>query len=207
MKSVSSIHLAERKMGIFKTKTTNGGKTSNWNLIDWNEVTRQVCELQTRIVKAMKQEDWKQVRSLQRLLTHSTAAKLLAVRQVTSNHGKRTPGVDGVVWNTPQAKYAAAETLTPKGYGAKPLRRVFIPKGGGKYRPLGIPTMFDRAMQALYKLALEPLAEYLADPNSYGFRTYRSVADAIAQCFIILGRRGSAEFILEADIAGCFDPA
>jgi RNA-directed DNA polymerase len=98
MKSVSSIYLAERKMGIFKTKTTTGGKTSNWNIIDWNEVTRQVCELQTRIVKAMKQEDWKKVRSLQRLLTHSTAAKLLAVRQVTSNHGKRTPGVDGVVW-------------------------------------------------------------------------------------------------------------
>jgi len=193
-------------MGIFNvSKTTNGGKTSNWNLIDWNEVTRQVCDLQTRIVKAMQKEDWKLVRSLQRLLTHSTAGKLLAVRQVTSNRGKRTPGVDGVVWNTPQAKYAAAESLTPKEYTAKPLRRVFIPKGGGKYRPLGIPTMFDRAVQALYKLALDPLAEYVADPNSYGFRKYRSVADAIAQCFIILGRTGSAQFILEADIAGCFD--
>jgi RNA-directed DNA polymerase len=192
-------------MGLFKEKTTNGGKTSNWNLIDWNEVTRQVCDLQTRIVKAMKREDWKQVRSLQRLLTHSTAGKLLAVRQVTSNRGKRTPGVDGIRWNTPQAKYAAAETLSPKGYHAKPLRRVFIPKGHGKFRPLGIPTMFDRAMQALYKLALDPLAEYLADPNSYGFRKYRSVADAIAHCFTILARKGSAGWILEGDITSCFD--
>jgi len=193
-------------MGLFKEpKTTNGGKTSNWNLINWNEVTRQVCDQQTRIVKAMKKGDWKRVRSLQRLLTHSTAAKLLAVRQVTSNRGKRTPGVDGIIWNTPQAKYAAAESLTPKRYTAKPLRRVFIPKGGGKYRPLGIPTMFDRAVQALYKLALDPLAEYLADPNSYGFRKYRSVADAIAHCFIILSRKGSAQWILEGDIASCFD--
>ena len=191
-------------MALFNEKS-NGGKTSNWNLIDWHEVTRQVCALQTRLVKAMKQEDWKQVRSLQRLLTHSTAAKLLAVRQVTSNRGKRTPGVDGMLWNTPQAKWAAADTLTSKGYHAKPLRRVFIPKGHGKFRPLGIPTMFDRAMQALYKLALDPLAECLADPNSYGFRKYRSVADALTHCFLILGRKGSAEWILEGDITSCFD--
>ncbi len=192
-------------MGLFKEKKTNGGKTSRWNLINWQEVIRQVCDQQTRLVKAMKMGDWRMVRSLQRLLTHSTAAKWLAVRQVTSNRGKRTPGVDGVVWNTPQAKYAAAESLSPKGYHAKPLRRVFIPKGNGKVRPLGIPTMFDRAMQALYKLALDPLAEYLADPNSYGFRKYRSVADAMAHCFTILARKGSAEWILEGDITSCFD--
>jgi len=193
-------------MEIFKEpKTTNGGETSSWNLIDWDEVARQVCNLQTRIVKAIKKEDWKLVRSLQRLLTESTAAKLLAVRQVTSNRGKRTPGVDGVTWPTPSSKYAAAISISPKGYHARPLRRVYIPKGGGKYRTLGIPTMFDRAMQALYRLALDPLAEYFADKHSYGFRKYRSVADGIAQCFTVLSRKGSARYILEGDIRSCFD--
>lgn len=193
-------------MGIFKApKIPNGGETSNWNLIDWDEVTRQVCALQTRIVKAMKKEDWKKVRSLQRLLVNSTAAKLLAVRQVTSNRGKNTPGVDGITWSTPSVKYAAALDLCPKGYRAKPLRRVYIPTGGGKYRMLGIPTMRDRAMQALYKLALDPLAEYVADKNSYGFRKYRSVADAIAQCFFVLSHKGSARYVLEGDIRSCFD--
>ncbi len=111
-KSGASVDLAERKMELFNNataqETTNGGKTSYWNLIDWDAVTQQVRTLQTRIVKAMKQGKAKHVRSLQRLLLHSTAARLLAVRRVTSNRGKRTAGVDGILWNTPEAKYTAA---------------------------------------------------------------------------------------------------
>jgi RNA-directed DNA polymerase len=191
-------------MGILK-EMPNDSRTSTWNRIDWQAVTRQVCALQARLVKAVKKEQWGSVRSLQRLLIQSMAAKLLAVRQVTSNHGKRTAGVDGILWNTPEAKYAAAQALSPRGYHAKPLRRVWIPKHDGTRRPLGIPTMRDRAMQALYRLALDPIAECQADPHSYGFRKGRSVSDAIAQCFTVLSHKGSAQWVLEGDIKRCFD--
>jgi RNA-directed DNA polymerase len=115
------------------------------------------------------------------------------VRQVVSNQGKNTPGIDGVLWKTPRAKYQAAMNLTPQGYKALPLRRVYIPKSSGSgRRKLGIPSMYDRAMQALYAFALVPIAEVLADPNSYGFRKERSVADAIGQCFCLLAKKNQA---------------
>jgi RNA-directed DNA polymerase len=107
---------------------------------------------------------------------------------VTSNKGKKTPGVDGVVWTSNKEKIKAIYRLKRHGYKAKPLRRIYIPKKNGKKRPLSIPTMFDRAMQALYKLALAPVAETTADRNSYGFRESRSCADAIAAGFNALGR-------------------
>jgi len=113
--------------------------------------------------------------------------------------------VDKVLWNTPHRKWKALKTLSLKGYKAKPLRRKSIPKKNGKLRHLGIPTMKDRAMQALFKLGLEPIAETTADLNSYGFRPKRSCADAIEQCHNVLGKRTSAGWILEADIKGCFD--
>jgi RNA-directed DNA polymerase len=164
-----------------------------------------VRRIQTRLVKALEQGHLGQAKRLQRLLVNSTAAKFLAVRQVVSNRGKNTPGIDGVVWKTPQAKYDAAMKLTAKGYSALPLRRVYIPKANGSRRKLGIPTMHDRAMQALYALALVPIAETLADPNSYGFRKERSVADAIAQCFCVLAKKNQAVWVLEGDIHACFD--
>ncbi len=142
---------------------------------------------------------------MQWLLTHSLSAKLLAVKRVTENAGKFTAGVDGVVWKTPVQKLNAAKTLEKKGYKSKPLKRVYIPKKNGKKRPLGIPTMHDRAMQALYLLALDPISETTADNCSFGFRPKRSCADAIARCFIHLSRQNSAEWILEGDIKGCFD--
>lgn len=113
------------------------------------------------------------------MLTHSHYAKLVAVRRVTENQGKRTSGVDKELWETPETKWQAALSLTEKGYKPSPLRRVYIPKPNGKKRPLGIPTMRDRAMQALYLLAIQPVAETTADKGSYGFRLNRSTVDAI----------------------------
>jgi RNA-directed DNA polymerase len=145
------------------------------------------------------------VKALQRLLVRSFAAKALAVKRVTENQGRKTPGVDGECWDTPKEKWEAISRLKRQGYKPKPLRRVYIPKANGKSRPLGIPVMLDRAMQALYLLALEPVSETTADRNSYGFRPQRSTTDAIEQCFVVLGRKSSAEWVLEGDIKGCFD--
>jgi RNA-directed DNA polymerase len=124
---------------------------------------------------------------------------------VTTNRGRRTAGVDGVIWRGAREKLAAVEALRRRGYRPQPLRRVYIPKKNQKLRPLSIPTMKDRAMQALYLLALNPIAETLADPNSYGFRLRRSVADAWGQCFIALAKGYSPEWVFEGDIESCFD--
>lgn len=178
---------------------------TDWHAIDWKSANHNVRRLQARIVKATQEKRWGKVKALQRLLTHSFSGKALAVRRVTENQGKHTPGVDKVTWNTPHKKINAVYSLRQRDYHPQPLRRIYIPKKNGKRRPLGIPCMKDRAMQALYLLALDPVAETTADPNSYGFRPQRSTADAIEQCFIALGNRASAQWVLEGDIKGCFD--
>jgi RNA-directed DNA polymerase len=177
----------------------------DWPAINWQSVHRNVRRLQARIVKAEQEGKPGKVQALQRLLTHSFSGKALAVRRVTENQGKRTPGVDQELWDTPQKKTTAINSLQQRGYHPRPLRRVYIPKSNGKMRPLGIPTMKDRAMQALYLLALAPLAEVRADPNSYGFRPERSTADAIDECFMVLSKRNSPQWVLEGDIKACFD--
>ena len=176
-----------------------------WNSIDWKEAQRQVRRLQVRIAKAVKENRWNRVKSIQYLLTHSFYAKLLAVKRVTSNKGRKTPGVDGVLWQGARAKWRAACSLRRRGYHPQPLRRIYIEKKNGKLRPLSIPTMHDRAQQALYKLGLSPVAETTADRNSYGFREGRSCADAVACAFNALAKPNSAPWILEGDIRGCFD--
>jgi len=191
------------------TGTFNPGAASTyevkWEAIDWNHLKEQVHRLQVRIAKAVKEKRWGKVKSLQHTLVTSWSAKALAVKKVTSNKGKHTPGVDGITWKTAKAKIQAISTLKKRGYKASPLRRVYIPKSNGKQRPLGIPTMKDRAMQALYAMALLPVAEATADPHSYGFRPNRSVADAIKQCHIALSCKNRAQWILEGDIKACFD--
>lgn len=176
-----------------------------WHDIDWETCHITVRKLQVRIAKAVKHKQWRRVRSLQRLLVRSFSAKAIAVKRITENRGRKTSGIDGVTWGTPLAKWKAINLLKAQGYKPKPLRRVYIPKSNGKCRPLGIPTMHDRAMQALYMLALEPVSETNADRNSYGFRPQRSTADAIEQLFVNLSRKHSAQWVLEGDIKGCFD--
>ena len=177
----------------------------DWNQIDWSRCNANVKRLQARIVKATQESRWGRVKALQHLLTHSFSGKALAVKRVTENKGKNTAGIDMVTWITPEAKSQAVLSLSRRYYKPKPRRRVYIPKRNGRMRPLGIPSMKDRAMEALHLLALYPIAETKADSNSYGFRPERSTADAIDQCFNTLSKRRSAQWILEGDIKGCFD--
>jgi RNA-directed DNA polymerase len=178
---------------------------TQWQSIDWKAVESHVLKLQMRIAKATREGKHSKAKALQWVLTHSRAAKLLAVKRVSQNKGSNTPGIDGVIWNTDARRMTAVNQLNRKGYRAKPLRRVYIPKKNGKLRPLGIPCMIDRAQQALYLLALEPISETVADPNSYGFRPNRSTADAIQQCFKCLCLKRSGRWVLEGDIKACFD--
>ena len=176
-----------------------------WSSIDWERVEDNVRSLQIRIAKATREGKWRKVKALQRFLARSFSGRAMAVRRVTENTGKRTPGVEGELWSTPQTKWDAIFDLNARGYKPKALRRVYIPKANGKKRPLGIPTMKDRAMQALYLQALPPVAETTGDQNSYGFRIARSTQDAITQVKNLLDKKGSAKWVLEGDIKGCFD--
>lgn len=179
--------------------------TGLWHAIHWRAIFKQVRRLQKRIAKATIANKWRLVRKLQRLLISCKAAKLLAVKRVTQNKGKNTAGIDGQRWTSPTVKYRAAMNLKTKGYQAKPLKRIYIPKSNGKLRPISIPVMGDRAMQALLWFALDPVAESTADSNSYGFRHNRAPRDALVQCFNVLSRKHSAKWLVKADIMGCFD--
>lgn len=178
---------------------------TDWASIDWKLVQKNVRVMQHRIAKATKEGNWRKVKALQRMLTRSFSAKALAVKRVTENQGKKTAGVDSELWDSPQKKHAAITRLERHGYRPLPLRRVYIPKSNGRERPLGIPTMRDRAMQALYLLALDPVLESVSDPNSYGFRKNRCTADAMSQIFILMSKKVSPQWVLDADIEGFFD--
>ncbi len=188
-------------------KLTGASATSNqtWLTINWGQVGKEVKRLQMRIAKAAREKRYGKVRALQWILTHSFSAKLLAVKRVTQSSGAKTPGVDGVTWKTSKQKIKAVKSLQRRGYKTQPLRRIYIPKSRGGQRPLSIPPMRCRAMQALHLLALEPVAEMRADKNAYGFRPKRSTADAIEQCFNMLAKKVSPSWVLEGDIRACFD--
>lgn len=190
------------------TKITGASSTKSkhpWQVLPWSKIKAHVFRLQMRIAKAEREGRKSRVKALQKLLTSSFYAKCLAVKRVTSNAGGKTPGVDGITWRTPQLKMQAVTELKRKNYNPLPLRRIYIPKKSGKLRPLSIPVMKCRAMQALWHTALLPIAEEKADKNAYGFRPKRSAHDAIEQCFCALSKKHSATWILEGDIKACFD--
>lgn len=192
-----------------KAEQTDGREPMTWSDVDWTAAEAVVRRIQNRIFRAAKAGDGARVKNLQKLLVRSRSAKLLAIRQVTQrNAGRNTPGIDGVVCTTPEDRVTLLENgLELKGYKPKPVRRVYIPKAGkpGRFRPLGIPTVKDRVMQAVVKLALEPEWETRFEANSYGFRPGRCAMDAVEAIYIALGQKGSSRWILDADISGCFD--
>lgn len=175
-----------------------------WRHTPWPKLERYVFKLQKRIFKATQEGDDKTVRRLQKTLLRSRSAKTLAVRQVSQdNRGRNTAGVDGVKSLTPQQRLDLVDNLQVTG-AAMPTRRVWIPKAGTtEKRPLGIPTLKDRALQALAKQALEPEWEARFEPNSYGFRPGRSAHDAIEAIWVAVNKK--AKYVLDADIAKCFD--
>jgi RNA-directed DNA polymerase len=185
----------------------DGRDLTRWSDINWTAVEANVRRLQGRIYRATVAGEHAKVKNLQKLLVRSMSAKLLAIRRITQeNQGKHTAGIDGVVCATPDARLSLLkEGLSLKGYRPKPVRRVYIPKANGKQRPLGIPTVKDRVMQAIVKLALEPEWESRFEANSYGFRPGRSCQDAIEAIHTTLNRRGCSQWVLDADISGCFD--
>lgn len=176
-----------------------------WNAINWAKVQRKVFKLQKQIFQAVKSGDKVKARQLQKLLSKSFFTKLLAVRKVTQdNQGKKTAGVDGKTAISPQQRETLALSLDLNGYKARPLRRVWIPKPGkDEKRPLGIPTIRDRAMQCLVKFCMEPYWEAQFEGTSYGFRPGRSAHDAVAAIFTQI--RFTPRYVLDADIAKCFD--
>lgn len=176
----------------------------DWENIDFLKAENYVKKLQKRIAIAFSNDDFDKMTYLQHTLIHSFYAKALAVRTVTSNKGKNTCGIDNILWDTPEKKFQAVFELNRRGYKSKPLKRIYIPKSNGNKRPLGIPTMKDRAMQTIYKFALEPIAEASGDENSFGFRKNRSAKDAVRKCIEILSGN-SNQWVLKTDIESCFE--
>ena len=176
-----------------------------WSEIDCDKAKKKVNKLQSKIAKVTERGRWNLVKKLQHLLTNSLFALYIAVKKVSSNKGKNTPGVDGKLLKTVKEKEEVIISLKTKKYKSSPLRRIYIPKKNGKKRPLGIPTMKDRVMQALHHMALDPIAEIISDRTSFGFKRKRSCQDAMAYLYITLARKTSATKILECDIEGCFD--
>ncbi|MBP0036063.1 MAG: group II intron reverse transcriptase/maturase [Roseofilum sp. Belize BBD 4] len=185
---------------IASLETTNNG----WNSIPWKKVQRKVFKLQKSIYKAVKSEQFAKARKLQKILSKSYYARLLAVRKVSQdNQGKKTAGIDGIKAITPSQRLELVDEMK-NAYKAKPLRRVWIPKPGrDERRPLGIPTLKDRAMQAMVKQVLEPYWEAKFEGTSYGFRPGKSTHDAVAQIYLKINHQPC--YVLDADIAKCFD--
>ena len=182
-------------------------KTTEWHEVNWQRAYHNVRNLRRRIFKATESKDWRKVRNLQRLMLRSYSNVLLAVRKATQeNKGKKTAGVDKVLVKTPQKRgQMVDDIINNQDWKPKPVRRVYIPKSNGKKRPLGIPTIKDRCLQAIVKNALEPCWEAQFEGISYGFRPGRSTHDAIGKIYCALRPITRKKWVIDADISGCFD--
>jgi RNA-directed DNA polymerase len=182
-------------------------RRTDWQSVNWRKANRVVKNLRQRIFKATRQGNWSRVRSLQKLLLKSYSNVLLSVRRVTQiNAGRRTAGIDKLLVKTGPAKAILVDALK-QWIPWQPLatKRVYIPKKNGKCRPLGIPSIVDRCLQAMVKAALEPCWEAQFEPTSYGFRPSRSAHDAIARIYVMTNTANCKRWVVDADIAGCFD--
>jgi RNA-directed DNA polymerase len=189
----------------FSSESGNKNQKNGWHEIDWKKAEKTIKNLQEKIVIATLDNNFKEVYRQQWILIRSVEAQSVAIRRVITNKGGKTAGTDGVVWTDPQEYLEAVRKLSciikdNKNYEAQPLRRVNIPKGNGEVIPLGIPTMMDRAVQALYHLGVDPVVETQSDPNSYGFRKNRSAHDAITAIRNHLDKDNHPRWVLEADI-------
>ena len=206
----SKLTIGRRFINTMK-KTDKKEFKNGWNLINWKKAEAVVKDLQEKIVIATLKENIKEVYNLQWKLLNTFEAKALAIRKVITNKGGRTAGTDGIVWKSSKDYWNAIQILTeivrnPEEYRAQPLRRVWIPKANSKeLRPLGIPTITDRAVQAIYHFGVDPVVESKSDYNSFGFRKHRSTQDAITAIRSLMDKKTSPHWILEADIAKCFD--
>ena len=182
-------------------------KTTQWHEVDWQKAYDVVRNLRRRIFKATQSNDWRKVRNLQRLMLRSYSNVLIAVRKATQeNKGKKTAGVDKVLVKTPHRRGRMVDDIiNNQDFQPKPARRVYIPKSNGKQRPLGIPTIRDRCLQAIVKNALEPCWEAQFEGISYGFRPGRSTHDAIGKIYLIARPNKTMKWVVDADIKGCFD--
>src|SRR5438045_6669413 len=182
-------------------------RRTDWDTVDWRKAQRLVRGLRQRIFRAARAGEHRKVRSLQKLMLRSYSNILMSVRRVTQvNAGKNTPGVDKLVVKTPQARGRLVDDLaTFQPWKSKPVRRVYIPKSNGKRRPLGIPTVMDRCLQAMVKNALEPEWEAKFEGTSYGFRPGRSCHDAIEKIYLLARPNKTKKWVLDADIKGAFD--
>jgi RNA-directed DNA polymerase len=195
------------QIGKSNNLANRAGTPTDWNAIDWKAANRLVRNLRQRIFRAQQEGNLKKVYSLQKLMLRSRANRLLSVRRVTQlNAGKKTPGVDKVVIQTPKARGQLVDELANYNlWKAKPTRRVYIPKANGKLRPLSIPVITDRAIQSMVVNALEPSWESRFEPSSYGFRPGRSAHDAIQKIYILARSNARKKYVLDADIRGAFD--
>ncbi|GHO42239.1 group II intron reverse transcriptase/maturase [Ktedonospora formicarum] len=190
------------------TRLANGTETqTEWNAIDWRKANRTVRNLRQRIFRATQEGNLKKVHSLQKLMLKSYSNRLVSVRRVTQmNAGRKTPGMDKLVIKTPEARGKMVDMLAQYScWKAKPTRRVYIPKANNTSRPLGIPVVMDRCLQAMIKNALEPAWEAKFEGANYGFRPGRSCHDALEKIYGLARPNKTKKWILDADIKGAFD--